>query len=900
MEICFTSVLSSLVSAPRPRFPGRLVALVVVLGLCAAGQTGGATFAQAPADSLRPVQAQDLYRMEAVRDVQISPHGRSVAYTVRHIVSGAQQPGNAAAAYRSQLYVAPMTSGRSSRLLARSDRPIRQPAWHPDGTHLAYVRAVKGTPQVFVVSLSGGVPYQLTDTPHGAQRPQWSPNGERLLFASALPERVVARSTGHPAPSERPGRTSRDLSRTVPPDTVLVLRHARSLDALDTLALGPQNRILPPDDTARTLRAPRDSGSSDSLAAPLVDRLARLSSDSLQTLFDELQLRPDTTTIPVTPDTAAAPGGNLVQVRRWMDRNRRQNAALVSTRLDLHGERRLRPTPTYRHHFVVNVPTGLRSGRPPRPAARPVTRGYRSYGRATWLPGSGQIVVSGTPPGDRMLDRVQQRNLYVVDLNRDRTRRLLRIDNHALTDPRVTTDGTTIAFRIRALSDTIGTQAELGLFALDGRSQPRVITGGFDRDVGTFRWSPGGWYLYATASDRGGRSLYRFTPFARDTSAQDGPPTMSPDRATSRDTFRLDATMMAPAEHRQMTAETRAVHAFDITDATAVYAATGPTTPSALYANTVSFGNERPLATPNADWLTERQIAAPTRTAMRHDSLDVAGWVTRSPIPSGPSPSPLLVQVRGGPSTLSTPHTPGAWFERQYLAGRGLGVVEVWPRGATGFGSAFQRANDQNWGPGPAQDVLAFTDSVAAQPWADSSQVALSGTGYGATVATWLLGHTNRFAAGVALNGVYDLPALLDTGQAWRTVPREFGGYPWTDSLTGSAGRPAFSGRPASGDSASTPRSTLHRNSPITYADQIDTPLLLLQGGMDQRVGPSQGERLYKRLKILERPVEYVRYPAAGHDMATSATPRQRLDRLVRTSEFLTRFLPLRAAPVSQ
>jgi dipeptidyl aminopeptidase/acylaminoacyl peptidase len=62
---------------------------------------------------------------------------------------------------------------------------------------------------------------------------------------------------------------------------------------------------------------------------------------------------------------------------------------------------------------------------------------------------------------------------------------------------------------------------------------------------------------------------------------------------------------------------------------------------------------------------------------------------------------------------------------------------------------------------------------------------------------------------------------------------------------------------------------------------------------MDRRVGPTQSERLYKRLKILGRPAEYVRYPGVGHDVAASATPRQRLDRLVRTYEFLARFLHL-------
>jgi len=883
---------------------GRTDRLVLWLGLLVLGTPVHLSPAQAQLEEEPPVQAQDLYRMQEVRDVVLSPHGRFVAYTVRRTVSDPLQADRSAPAYRTQLYVAPATGTRTPKLLIREGHGLRQPAWHPDGTYLAFVRDVRGTPQVFVVSLNRGAPYQLTTLPSGAQHPQWSPDGERLLFASAVPESAMERRADRPAPSERPGRTPQDRVRTVPPDTILVLRHAQTLDPADTLAFGPEglrDPLAPTPDTTRTLRTPEHPRVSDSLAAEPVDSLLALTPDSLRAVFDSLRLRPDTTTVPVAPDTAATPNGDLVQVRRWLNQNRQDGTALVSSRLELQGERRLRPSPTYRHHFVVDVPSDLRSQTPPRPEARPVTRGYRSYGQAEWLPGSGQIVVSGMPPTSRHPDRVQRRNLYVVDLNRDRTRRLLRIENHALTAPNVTADGTTVAFRAHALSSTSEGQAELGLFALDGRSKPRVLTSEFDRAVASPHWSPDGWYLYATAAAGGGRALYRFTPFGPDTAradAQERSPTMTADRPTSRDDFVLDSTMVRPAAHEQMTADARTVHTFDVTDATAVYSTTDPGTPSALYTNTVSFNNEKRFAAPNADWLSQRRLAAPERmTAVSPDSLDVTGRVTRPASSSDSRRHPLLVQVRGGPAELSVPHSPETWFERQYLTGRGMGLLEVLPRGSPGFGTAFRRANDRNWGPGPAQDVLALVDSATALPWTDSTQVALGGASYGASVATWLLGQTDRFEAAVSLNGIYDLAALVDEGQAWRLVPREFGGYPWESPPPLRADTSVLSvGLLPTNRPQDTPRADLHRNSPITYADQIDTPLLLLQGARDRRGGPSQGERMYKRLKILDRPVEYVRYPGVGHDLSATATPAQRVDRLVRTYEFLARFLDLSPA----
>ncbi len=901
MQIFSTSGSAFLDNRPFRTFLGRLIAPIFLVSALVLGSLGVPSPTQAQPQKVSSIQAQDLYRMQEVLDVQLSPHGRSVAYTVCSVASPPPRSTRFRSSPHTQLYVTRTTGPREPRLLTRDERDNSQPAWHPEGTHLAFVRPVEGTPQVFVLSLNGGEPYQLTNIPHGAQRPQWSPNGERLLFASDVPESAVQRRTGRPAPSERPGRMPHDLTRAVPPDTLLVLRHAQTLDPVDTLALRPDDRPGLRTDTSRALRTPKGPNVPDSLAKQPIDSLALLPPDSLHAVFDRLRLRPDTTTVPVAPDTTATPNGNLVQVRRWLNQNRRQKIALVTSRLDLQGEHSLQPSPTYRHHFVVDVPSNIRSGSPPRPKATPVTHGYRSFGRAEWLPGGGQLVVSGTPPTTRHPDRVQQRNLHVVDLHRKQIQRLLRIENYALTNPSVTADGTTIAFRARSLSSTSNEQSELGLFALDGRSQPRFITSEFDRDVASLQWSPNGWYLYATASSGGGVPLYRFTPFGQDTSqtdARERGPSMTEDQPTSRDEFAFDSSMVRPADYEQMTAESRAVHSFDVTDAATVYATTDPATPSALYTNTVSFNNERKLAAPNADWLSRRRLASRKRITISHDSLEITGGVTLPVWQSDSLKHPWYVQVRGGPPELSSSFSPESWFEHQYLAGRGFGLLEVLPRGSAGFGRAYLQANDQNWGPGPAKDVLALVDSVATLPWSDSTQVAVGGTSYGGTLATWLLGQTDRFEAAVALNGIYDLPALLDEGHAWRLVPEEFGGYPWDPPPSLATDTSTFSvGLFPSIQSIGGPRAALHYNSPITYADLIDTPLLLLHGRTDRQVGLSQSERLYKRLKILGRPVEYVRYPGMGNDVAASASPVQRIDRLVRTYEFLTRFLDIPPSP---
>ncbi|MHC4949286.1 MAG: alpha/beta hydrolase family protein [Planctomycetota bacterium] len=62
-----------------------------------------------------------------------------------------------------------------------------------------------------------------------------------------------------------------------------------------------------------------------------------------------------------------------------------------------------------------------------------------------------------------------------------------------------------------------------------------------------------------------------------------------------------------------------------------------------------------------------------------------------------------------------------------------------------------------------------------------------------------------------------------------------------------------------------------------------------MHGSDDLRAGVSQSEMMYRALKELGRPVEYVRYPGAGHELSRNGNPRHRLDRLSRIIEFFER-----------
>ncbi|MDX5478851.1 MAG: prolyl oligopeptidase family serine peptidase, partial [Cyclobacteriaceae bacterium] len=115
--------------------------------------------------------------------------------------------------------------------------------------------------------------------------------------------------------------------------------------------------------------------------------------------------------------------------------------------------------------------------------------------------------------------------------------------------------------------------------------------------------------------------------------------------------------------------------------------------------------------------------------------------------------------------------------------------------------------------------------------------------------------------------GVYELTFFMGEGNAWRLVPNHFG-YPWEDGV----------------------KEILDYNSPQTYVQNIKTPLLIKHGDVDYRTGVRQSELLYKSLKILGRPVEYVRYPDEGHELSRSGAVPRRIDRMARIIEFFERY----------
>jgi len=185
-------------------------------------------------------------------------------------------------------------------------------------------------------------------------------------------------------------------------------------------------------------------------------------------------------------------------------------------------------------------------------------------------------------------------------------------------------------------------------------------------------------------------------------------------------------------------------------------------------------------------------------------------------------------------------------------------------RGSTGHGRAYTQAMRAGWGDVDTADVAAGMRAAAANGWGDPNRmVPMGGSAGGFTVLNLLAHHPDLCAAGVDLFGVTDLFDLDETTHRFEAH--------YLHSMVGPL--------PDAAD--------LHRDrSPVTVAEQITAPLLILQGKDDKVVPPAQSQAIADRLKALGRTVELHFYEGEGHGWLQPATV---VDELGRIESFLRR-----------
>ena len=683
----------------------------------------------------------DMTKLKTVASIAISPDGKRAIYALR--TNEQNDADKLDFDYRSHLWI---TDYQGVKQLTRGMESVGGASWSADSKQITFARNVKGKSQIFIMPLDGGEAVQLTDLKYGANNPQFSPDGSKILFTVSV--------------------TFSELLK----DTVL--------------------------------------NPSKKLPSWSMEKAGFKSNDFLKT----------------DKKIKANPDGNLEEIRAYLDKDVEDKKAKVFSRLNFQGEAVLEPEMRFNLLFVMDAKEG----------AKPVqiSRNFWSFNSPVWSADSKKIyAVCGR---DSLQHPDREQNTVIVRINTDGSdlRQLVGEKGISYNNITLSPDGKMMVFTMSKI-EWLGFNQTL-ISNADGSNITPIV---FDRAVNNFEWSDDSKSVYFAANSNGAIPMYR-----------------------------LD---VQTKKVERLSDLESGISGFDIAQNRIIYAKTEVKNPSELYSADLMMRNPIKLTSHNDNFLKSRALSFPEkRSYMNSKGLTVEYWIMKPANFETGKKYPLLLNMHGGPTAMWGPGESSMWHEFQYMCSQGYGIVYANPRGSGGYGKEFQFANYQDWGTGPAEDVLAAATDAAKEAWVDTARQVITGGSYAGYLTAWIVGHDHRFKAAFAQRGVYELTTFMGEGNAWRLTPNYFG-LPW--------------------DAKS--KEILDRESPYSYIDKIRTPLLIKHGDNDLRTGPIQSEMMYKSLKILGKEVEYVRMPGATHELSRTGNVRQRIDRMLRIYEFFERYI---------
>jgi len=204
---------------------------------------------------------------------------------------------------------------------------------------------------------------------------------------------------------------------------------------------------------------------------------------------------------------------------------------------------------------------------------------------------------------------------------------------------------------------------------------------------------------------------------------------------------------------------------------------------------------------------------------------------------------PLILNVHGGPAGV---------FQQGFIGGRGayplatfsakgFAILRPNPRGSSGYGVAFRRANFQDWGGADYQDLMTGVDKVIAMGVADPERLGVMGWSYGGFMSTWIVTQTARFKAASAGAPVTNLMSFNGTTDIPAFVPDYFSGQSW-DAME-----------------------LYQKHSAMFNIKGVKTPTMIQHGEADIRVPISQGYEFYNALKAQGVPTRMIVLPRQPH-----------------------------------
>jgi dipeptidyl aminopeptidase/acylaminoacyl peptidase len=449
----------------------------------------------------------------------------------------------------------------------------------------------------------------------------------------------------------------------------------------------------------------------------------------------------------------------------------------------------------YRHLFTVPAEGG---------SARQITRGTYEHTTFEWTP-DGKALVFSSLHADNAEQQFRESEIYRVDVASGVVTQLTRRKGPD-TNPAVSPDGTKIAYTGYDWTRDSWIDSKLYVMNADG-SDPRLVSGDWDRSPQDLTWAPDSSGVYFTAQTEGHENLYF---------------------------LRLGGAVQPV---------TKGVHMLSVSDITPKGKAVGTLTSFYKPADIVSFelrtpGEIKQLTSVNDDILAGKRLGKVEEIWYQApDGVRVQGWYMTPPDFDPSRKYPLQLHIHGGPHSMYGTGFNIGWQE---MAANGYVILYTNPRGSTGYGSKFGNMIADSY-PGPDyDDLMAGVDTMLKKGFVDASNLFVTGCSGGGILTAWIVTKTDRFAAAASNCTIVEWMSLAGTTDgpfSYYRFPKFF----WED-----------------------PAPWIQHSS-IFHVGKVKTPTLLMTGEQDLRTPMAQAEMFYRALKFRNIPTALIRFKNEWH-----------------------------------
>lgn len=228
------------------------------------------------------------------------------------------------------------------------------------------------------------------------------------------------------------------------------------------------------------------------------------------------------------------------------------------------------------------------------------------------------------------------------------------------------------------------------------------------------------------------------------------------------------------------------------------------------------------------------------------DGKKMLVWVILPPNFDANKKYPTLLYCQGGPQAALTQFYSFRW-NFQLMAANGYVVVAPNRRGMPGHGVAWNEQISKDWGGQVMQDYLAAIDDVSKEKYVDKNRLGCVGASYGGYSVYYLAGiHNNRFKTFIAHDGVFNLQSMYGTTEEVFFNNWDAGG-PYWDKTNAAA------------------QKTYKEFNPANNVDKWNTPILVIQGGIDFRVPIGQGQEAFQAAQLRGIKSRFLYFPEENH-----------------------------------